>query len=42
VVDRNSRSNRFNRERADQKQVQELKELAYAAGVEELMVFATS
>jgi hypothetical protein len=42
VVDRNSRSNRFNRERADQKQVQELKELAYAAGVEELMVFASN
>jgi hypothetical protein len=36
-VDRNSRSNRYNRDRADQKQVQELKELAYAKGVEELV-----
>lgn len=36
-VDKNSRSNRFNRDRADQKQVLELKELAYAKGVEALV-----
>ncbi len=37
IADRNSRSNRFNRDRADQKQVQELKELAYADGVTQLI-----
>lgn len=37
-VDKNSRSNRYNRDRADQKQVQELKQLAYAKGVEEMVV----
>lgn len=37
LVDRNSRSNRFNRDRADQKQVQALKELAYARRVEKLV-----
>lgn len=36
-ADRNSRSNRFNRERADQKQVEELKQLAYVQGVEHLV-----
>ncbi len=36
-VDKNGRSNRYNRDRADQKQVQELKELAYGKGVEELV-----
>lgn len=39
-VDKNSRSSRYNRDRADQKQVQELKELAYAKGVEELVASA--
>ncbi len=37
VVDQNSRSNRFNRDRADQEQVQELKELAYADGAAKLI-----
>lgn len=36
-VDKNSRSNRYNRDRADQRQVQEIKELAYVKGVEELV-----
>ena len=35
-ADKNSRSNRYNRDRADQKQVQALKEIAYLAGVREL------
>ncbi len=39
-VDKNSRSNRYNRDRADQRQVQGLKELAYAKGVEELVNLA--
>jgi len=37
-VDKSSWSNRYDRDRADQHQVQELKELAYAAGVKELLV----
>lgn len=36
-VDENSRSNRFNRDRADQRQVRDLKNLAYAAGVRTLV-----
>lgn len=40
-VDKSSWSNRYDRDRADQKQVQELKELAYKAGVKELMVATT-
>lgn len=36
-VDRSAWSNRFNRDRVDQRQVQHLKELAYAAGVKELL-----
>lgn len=37
ITDNNSRSNRFNRDRADQKQVEELKELAYADGTTKLV-----
>ncbi|MBI1176946.1 hypothetical protein GC207_05850 [bacterium] len=37
-VDKSSWSNRFDRDRSDQKQVQKLKELAYEAGVKDLLV----
>lgn len=37
IEDENSRSNRFNRDRADQQQVRELKELSYAAGAKRLI-----